>query len=256
MWNPGSPYLNRFIQPDTLTPGVSDPKAWNRFGYVLNNPINLNDPTGHWPCWKCYSSRLKSLFSKAVDSSIDWAIQHPDQIKQATNSFAKIIANKYLPAKTRGSQASVSASANIPYVYGWTWSKSLVTSADGKYMTITASGNGTGNGMPGFSATTGSIHGAFMSPKDALGTSILTTASLGEVVSVTGDTWVSSSKVGNKTEIGKVWGEDIGISLSLPSIDPLSVQVYGMDTTNEPVEKEMSGTGLLLCRLLHQCGRE
>lgn len=43
-----SPYLNRFIQPDTLIPDPSNPQAWNRYSYVNNRPINFNDPTGHW----------------------------------------------------------------------------------------------------------------------------------------------------------------------------------------------------------------
>lgn len=44
---PASPYLNHFIQPDTLIPDPSNPQAYNRFGYVQNSPINFNDPTGH-----------------------------------------------------------------------------------------------------------------------------------------------------------------------------------------------------------------
>jgi RHS repeat-associated protein len=39
--------LGRFIQPDTLIPGAANPQAWNRYSYVLNMPINANDPTGH-----------------------------------------------------------------------------------------------------------------------------------------------------------------------------------------------------------------
>jgi RHS repeat-associated protein len=42
-----SPYLNRFLQPDTLIPDAQNPQAWNRFSYVRNNPILYNDPTGH-----------------------------------------------------------------------------------------------------------------------------------------------------------------------------------------------------------------
>jgi hypothetical protein len=33
------------LQPDTITPG--GPQGLNRYAYVLNNPINANDPSGH-----------------------------------------------------------------------------------------------------------------------------------------------------------------------------------------------------------------
>jgi hypothetical protein len=42
-----SPYINRFLQPDTLIPGVESPQNWNRYSYVSNSPIIFNDPTGH-----------------------------------------------------------------------------------------------------------------------------------------------------------------------------------------------------------------
>jgi len=43
--------LGRFIQPDTISPNMADPQSWNRFSYVLNNPMLHADPTGHdIPC--------------------------------------------------------------------------------------------------------------------------------------------------------------------------------------------------------------
>ena len=42
-----SPYLNRFLQPDSIIPNPANPQSMNRFGYVLNNPIRFSDPTGH-----------------------------------------------------------------------------------------------------------------------------------------------------------------------------------------------------------------
>jgi hypothetical protein len=41
----GSSYINHFLQPDTIAPG--GPQGLNRYAYVLNNPINANDPSGH-----------------------------------------------------------------------------------------------------------------------------------------------------------------------------------------------------------------
>ena len=45
-----SPYLNHFIQPDSLIPDPSNPQAWNRFSYVGDNPVGYSDPSGHKPC--------------------------------------------------------------------------------------------------------------------------------------------------------------------------------------------------------------
>jgi hypothetical protein len=42
-----SPYINRFLQPDTIIPDQTNPQSWNRYSYVTNRPVNANDPTGH-----------------------------------------------------------------------------------------------------------------------------------------------------------------------------------------------------------------
>ncbi len=42
-----APYLNQFIQPDTIVPHVGHPPSLNRYVYVNNNPINFTDPSGH-----------------------------------------------------------------------------------------------------------------------------------------------------------------------------------------------------------------
>ncbi len=42
-----SPYINRFLQPDTVISNPANPQSWNHFSYVLNSPIMYSDPTGH-----------------------------------------------------------------------------------------------------------------------------------------------------------------------------------------------------------------
>jgi RHS repeat-associated protein len=39
--------LGRFVSADSIIPGAGNPQAWDRFAYVLNNPVLYNDPSGH-----------------------------------------------------------------------------------------------------------------------------------------------------------------------------------------------------------------
>jgi RHS repeat-associated protein len=42
------PLLGRFTQPDTIIPGAGNPQNFNRYSYVINNPLRYTDPTGHF----------------------------------------------------------------------------------------------------------------------------------------------------------------------------------------------------------------
>ncbi|MCC6569762.1 MAG: RHS repeat-associated core domain-containing protein, partial [Anaerolineales bacterium] len=42
-----SPVLGRFIQPDSIIPNPANPQAFNRYSYVLGNPLKYTDPSGH-----------------------------------------------------------------------------------------------------------------------------------------------------------------------------------------------------------------
>ena len=42
--------LGRFVQADSIVPGMGNPNAFDRFAYVQNNPINCIDPAGHIDC--------------------------------------------------------------------------------------------------------------------------------------------------------------------------------------------------------------
>jgi len=43
------PALGRFLSPDSIVPtGSQGTQAWDRYGFVNNNPVRYNDPTGHY----------------------------------------------------------------------------------------------------------------------------------------------------------------------------------------------------------------
>jgi RHS repeat-associated protein len=42
------PYINRFISADSIVPDSANPQSFNRYSYVLNNPLRFIDPTGHF----------------------------------------------------------------------------------------------------------------------------------------------------------------------------------------------------------------
>ncbi len=44
------PQVARFASADKVVPGAMNTQSWNRFSYVLGNPIKFKDPTGHAPC--------------------------------------------------------------------------------------------------------------------------------------------------------------------------------------------------------------
>jgi hypothetical protein len=46
-----TPWIGRFIQPDTIVPQPGNPQALNRYAYVLNNPLKYTDPSGHAACY-------------------------------------------------------------------------------------------------------------------------------------------------------------------------------------------------------------
>ena len=43
--------LARWLSPDPLAGDITNPQSLNRYAYVLNNPINLIDPTGLECVW-------------------------------------------------------------------------------------------------------------------------------------------------------------------------------------------------------------
>ena len=74
------PQIGRFIQPDTIVPHPYNPQSLNRYSYCYNNPINLTDPTGHWPKWKNIWQTVVSVITGVVSilcpvlAPVMWAV--------------------------------------------------------------------------------------------------------------------------------------------------------------------------------------
>jgi hypothetical protein len=66
------PGVGKFASADSIVPDPANPQAWNRFSYVLNNPIGLTDPSGH--CAKNPDGSRN--FSDADGTSTCWRIYH------------------------------------------------------------------------------------------------------------------------------------------------------------------------------------
>ncbi len=91
------PYLNRWIQPDTILPNPTNPQSYNRYTYVYNNPIRYNDPTGHYvPAEVCAmgganiphcNSKTGSYFYTGLNSdleSTDWEDRYGGPLAKKT----------------------------------------------------------------------------------------------------------------------------------------------------------------------------
>ncbi|BAU48577.1 hypothetical protein SVA_2025 [Sulfurifustis variabilis] len=63
------PVLGRFISPDTIVPSSLNSQAFNRYSYVINNPLSLIDPSGHsWLSkgWKRLKKNVKRFTQKVL----------------------------------------------------------------------------------------------------------------------------------------------------------------------------------------------
>jgi RHS repeat-associated protein len=83
------PQIGRFITPDSIIPDTGNSQAFNRYMYVNGNPINYNDPTGHWSAKKVVKSvgsAIKSVVSGIGKTVKNAAVKTGNKIKSAAIS--------------------------------------------------------------------------------------------------------------------------------------------------------------------------
>ena len=59
------PYLNRWIQPDSIIPNPGDPQNLNRYSYCRNNPLRFIDPSGHDPLDQAWQDEFEQMHHRA-----------------------------------------------------------------------------------------------------------------------------------------------------------------------------------------------
>ena len=101
------PVLGRFLQPDSMVPGAGNPQTLNRYAYVLNNPINHNDPTGH-----CVDGLTTLLCAAIAGALIGAAIAYGSQVIEnvsakglSVDAFTKVDVGKIGVAAAAGAVA-------------------------------------------------------------------------------------------------------------------------------------------------------
>ena len=68
--------IGRFLRPDCYAGDPSQPQSWNRYSYVMGDPVNYIDPDGHYPTaigGGFWGSTLGGLIAETPQSAFEWA---------------------------------------------------------------------------------------------------------------------------------------------------------------------------------------
>ena len=89
------PLVGRFVSADPFVPDANDLQAYNRFAYVENNPLTLNDPSGYFSLSKFFAAPLKLAFK--LDYALPWhrPVLHYVANSQFLSSVAIAVAAYY-----------------------------------------------------------------------------------------------------------------------------------------------------------------
>lgn len=161
-----NPSLGRFLSPDPFIQAPNNLQSLNRYSYVLNNPLNIVDPSGYWGIkikirnpFKSVARAVRNIgraIGKAVNDVADVVIKAHKDVYNEADRFV----NKY------GKQILiVAAAAAITYFSGGTMSQFGLAMLNGAYWgagigaTMTAANGGDFNDIinAGFN---GGINGA------------------------------------------------------------------------------------------------
>jgi RHS repeat-associated protein len=118
------PVIGRFIQADTIIPDPASGKAYDRFGYVANNPLRYTDPTGH-------IISDSSIEDPAVAVSMYLSIGNKDRAAEIILTQKEDVMKDILVGIYSFENRQYPGTNNPDYVIEDFWTTDIHTSADG-----------------------------------------------------------------------------------------------------------------------------
>lgn len=110
------PIVGRFVSADSNIDGVTDTQGYNRYSYVLNNPLSLTDPSGYsW--WGKHRKQLAAA-AAIVLPNVFGPVYYPKQYEQAMTVAAIVGATVLTGGAAAGALGLAPGSLEYGMVYG------------------------------------------------------------------------------------------------------------------------------------------
>ncbi|NLW71953.1 MAG: RHS repeat-associated core domain-containing protein [Chloroflexi bacterium] len=90
-----APYLNQFIQLDTILPDAYQPQQWNRYSYTGGNPVNYIDPSGMIRCYKDEEAECLVLSTDLLEKAKDIQGRVISRATPPVAGFAELVGDAY-----------------------------------------------------------------------------------------------------------------------------------------------------------------
>ncbi|MDP2654709.1 MAG: RHS repeat-associated core domain-containing protein [Candidatus Doudnabacteria bacterium] len=137
--------LGRFITADTVVPNPNNPQEFNRYSYVLNNPVNRVDPSGHFSLKKFF----KQLAGAVIGTVVGIATGQPWLGFSAYNAFTAGLEGGNIGAAIGGAVVGYFGGGVLGETFGNFWGVLGGGALGG------AAGAGMGGGNVGLAALSG-----------------------------------------------------------------------------------------------------